>query len=591
MTEYRKKCNTCGRIFCYTDDDVKKNRSAQLWSGISDLASAAGAFSGNWGGAIGNQNNAIRNENKVVDYNRCPYCNSTDVKLLTPEEWEKEQKARKKINSGGVAINANASEESLTVRVENFIEDADWSSADAYSNQILDVNPKNGYIYYLRILIENEVKSPQELINNSIDITESRNYKYARKYGNEKIQTVLDKIISSVRNNEKKDKDQKELLQLRSELDSAVTPSKIDALIDRAKNYQENNQIDLFDFINEARNKKEQIDNNNRKRAFDISTELEKAISSGTKEEIEQKKSQLLKLKNYGDFDLLLEKADEKINDYTIKEQKVKKKGIIIASVIAIVLIVAFVSIRKIRLSTKTGIYSGTAEGMRGPITVTLTYEKGKIVKCEAIGENETNGVGSRALEKLPKLIVKENSADVDDVSGATETSEGIKEAAKKAMKSLNRVQTNSSTGLHKKGDTVSTDIFSAKLDLLGGNSTYYGARFTYSYKGSTPLSTEEIKDKFLNSEILVNGQKITTSCDVTSTFDQGEIYEDINRFQNTYQPDSDKTYSAWVDMGTNVNLYNTTDPVILKIELPTSSGKTKSFEFDASELTSLKVK
>ena len=77
---------------------------------------------------------------------------------------------------------------------------------------------------------------------------------------------------------------------------------------------------------------------------------------------------------------------------------------------------------------------TGTGKGFGGPVTVTVTMEGDKIVAVEAVGEKETNGIGTNALEQLPAKIVEANSPDVDVVSGATVTSEAIIYAVKNAM-------------------------------------------------------------------------------------------------------------------------------------------------------------
>lgn len=38
--------------------------------------------------------------------------------------------------------------------------------------------------------------------------------------------------------------------------------------------------------------------------------------------------------------------------------------------------------------------YTGTAQGMGGDVSVTLTVEDGKITAAEVVGENETKGIG-----------------------------------------------------------------------------------------------------------------------------------------------------------------------------------------------------
>ncbi len=46
-----------------------------------------------------------------------------------------------------------------------------------------------------------------------------------------------------------------------------------------------------------------------------------------------------------------------------------------------------------------SGEFTGTAKGMGGDVTVTLTLEDGKITGCTAEGKDETPGIGTMALE------------------------------------------------------------------------------------------------------------------------------------------------------------------------------------------------
>ena len=75
-----------------------------------------------------------------------------------------------------------------------------------------------------------------------------------------------------------------------------------------------------------------------------------------------------------------------------------------------------------------------TEQGYGGPVTVTLTLQNDKITECEIVGDDETEGIGSKAVEELPAKIVTANSADVDVISGATFTSKAIISAAGKAL-------------------------------------------------------------------------------------------------------------------------------------------------------------
>ncbi|SFG62114.1 FAD-binding protein [Oribacterium sp. WCC10] len=76
------------------------------------------------------------------------------------------------------------------------------------------------------------------------------------------------------------------------------------------------------------------------------------------------------------------------------------------------------------------GEYSATSAGFGGNVTVTMTFDADNITGVKIVGNKETDGVGSKAIESLPDAIMEAQSADVDAVSGATFTSKAIKTAA-----------------------------------------------------------------------------------------------------------------------------------------------------------------
>ena len=81
-----------------------------------------------------------------------------------------------------------------------------------------------------------------------------------------------------------------------------------------------------------------------------------------------------------------------------------------------------------------SGDFTGTAKGFGGDVSVTLTLTDGAITGCTAEGKDETQGVGSEAIAKMPGEIAESGSIAVDGVSGATVTSTAIKEAAAAAL-------------------------------------------------------------------------------------------------------------------------------------------------------------
>ena len=82
----------------------------------------------------------------------------------------------------------------------------------------------------------------------------------------------------------------------------------------------------------------------------------------------------------------------------------------------------------------KDGIYSAEAEGFDGPVKVTITIKNGKITKITNTN-TDTKEYFSKAWAKIqPAILKKQGVYGVDTVSGATFSSNGILEAAQKAL-------------------------------------------------------------------------------------------------------------------------------------------------------------
>lgn len=76
-----------------------------------------------------------------------------------------------------------------------------------------------------------------------------------------------------------------------------------------------------------------------------------------------------------------------------------------------------------------------TGKGFGGDIVATLTVEAdGTVSDCKLEGASETESIGGAALEELAKQVVAANSAEIDGVSGATLTTNGVKDAVSAAL-------------------------------------------------------------------------------------------------------------------------------------------------------------
>ena len=85
----------------------------------------------------------------------------------------------------------------------------------------------------------------------------------------------------------------------------------------------------------------------------------------------------------------------------------------------------------------KEGTYTGTGEGKGGPITATVTFDSKSITAVELVGEDESPGVGGYECIKdgtFASRIIEAQSTDIDGVTGATQTTEGVKSAVQDAI-------------------------------------------------------------------------------------------------------------------------------------------------------------
>jgi uncharacterized protein with FMN-binding domain len=80
------------------------------------------------------------------------------------------------------------------------------------------------------------------------------------------------------------------------------------------------------------------------------------------------------------------------------------------------------------------GSYAGTGTGHEGTVTIRATIKGGKIESIEVTQKNETPNRYANAEKITRKIVSKQGFTGVDAVTGATETSDAIINAAAKAM-------------------------------------------------------------------------------------------------------------------------------------------------------------
>lgn len=93
------------------------------------------------------------------------------------------------------------------------------------------------------------------------------------------------------------------------------------------------------------------------------------------------------------------------------------------------------IPVPEVQGSYQDGTYTGTGKGNNGDITVEVVVEGGNVISIELKDHQETPGIYEAAQKDVTGNIIRKQTTDVDGVSGATNSANGIKEAVEEALK------------------------------------------------------------------------------------------------------------------------------------------------------------
>ena len=167
-----------------------------------------------------------------------------------------------------------------------------------------------------------------------------------------------------------------------------------------------------------------------------------------------------------------------------------------------------------------SGDFTGTAKGMGGDVTVTLTLTDSKITGCTAEGKDETPGIGTMALEQLPGAIAESGSIAVDGVATATITSDAIKEAAAAALTAAGLNADDYKTAVEAENTKAEDSTIDADVAIVGAGGAGMTAAITAAAEGKSVV--------ILESQPMVGGNSVRA----TGGMNAGKtVYQDENEF------------------------------------------------------------
>ena len=207
-----------------------------------------------------------------------------------------------------------------------------------------------------------------------------------------------------------------------------------------------------------------------------------------------------------------------------MKKAQIKKSvsALAMAAVIAVSLFGYGCGAKSASTSSDAGVsgdFTATAKGFGGDVSVTLTLTDGAITGCTAEGKDETEGVGSQAIAKMPGEIAESGSIAVDGVSGATITSTAIKEAAAAALTAAGLNPDDYKTAVENDASAEDSTV-DADVVVVGAGGAGMTAAITAAAEGKSVV--------ILESQSMVGGNSVRA----TGGMNAGKtVYQDENEF------------------------------------------------------------
>lgn len=158
------------------------------------------------------------------------------------------------------------------------------------------------------------------------------------------------------------------------------------------------------------------------------------------------------------------------------------------------------------------GVYKGSATGFSGPVTVAVTIMDKKIISIDILSSTDDEAFFNRAKGVIDRIIASQ-SFDVDVVSGATYSSNGIIGAVKNA---LTGEKDNGVTGKSKQGSTSESESDSSLAEIAA-------VQDASAYKDGTYYGTGKGFAGTMKVKVDISGGKIA-SISIVSTKD-GDSY------------------------------------------------------------------
>ena len=120
---------------------------------------------------------------------------------------------------------------------------------------------------------------------------------------------------------------------------------------------------------------------------------------------------------------------------HILRREKMKPSKAVVAGLTSLVLSMTMLSFAACAAVPSDGTFQGSATGIDGKVSVEISVKDGVLTDITVLEDNETAGVGAKALQIIAADVLENQSLAVDSVAGATISSAAMKSAIADAIK------------------------------------------------------------------------------------------------------------------------------------------------------------
>ncbi|MDO5695547.1 MAG: flavocytochrome c [Eubacteriales bacterium] len=181
--------------------------------------------------------------------------------------------------------------------------------------------------------------------------------------------------------------------------------------------------------------------------------------------------------------------------------------------------------------SMKPGTYEGEAEGMNGPLKVSVKVSEDKIEDIEILSSEETGALTEEVFRQLREGIIGQQGLTCDAVSGASTTTEAYIQAVSDAVVKAGATLKNFKAVKLSLDDGVRIDRTDFDVIVVGAGGAGYSAAITAAENGADVLMLEKMavtggNTLISGSAIAAPGNDLQKKEGIEDSADQ--LYEDI---------------------------------------------------------------